>query len=76
MADDLASRLRPATDEEWPALLQAMAGAFAETPTGPYLEAPPPVAELDRSLGLWERGRVVATSGIYSRALSIPVAVS
>jgi predicted acetyltransferase len=75
VADDLASRLRPATDEEWPAFLQAMAGAFAETPTGPYLEAPPPVAELDRSLGLWERGRVVATSGIYSRALSIPGAV-
>ena len=28
---------------------------------------PSPVAELDRSLGLWDGDRVVATSGIYSR---------
>jgi predicted acetyltransferase len=70
--DDLASQLRPATPEEWPAFLQAMSGAFGETPTGPYLDSPPPVAEMDRSLGLFEDGAVVATAGIYSRTLTVP----
>ncbi len=72
---DVAAQLRPATPEEWPAFLQQMAGAFGEIPVGPYVEVPSPVAELDRSLGLWEGGRVVATSGIYSRELSVPGAV-
>ncbi len=72
---DVAAQLRPATPEEWPAFLQQMAGAFGETLVGPYVEVPSPVAELDRSLGLWEGGRVVATSGIYSRELSVPGAV-
>ena len=75
MADDLLSRLRPATAEEWGPWLQAMSGAFGETPTEPYLTTPPPVAELDRSLGLFEGDRVVATSGIYSRTLTVPGAV-
>jgi predicted acetyltransferase len=52
-----------------------MAGAFGETPSGPYLDTPPPVAELDRSLGLWDGDRLVATSGIYSRSLTVPGAV-
>ena len=55
--------LRPATAEEWPAFLQAMDGAFGETPTGPFLDTPPPVAELDRSLALCDGDRVVATGG-------------
>jgi predicted acetyltransferase len=72
VADDLAAQLRPATPEEWPAFLQAMTGAFGETPSGPYLDTPPPVAELDRSLGIFDGGRVAATSGIYSRTLTVP----
>jgi predicted acetyltransferase len=72
VADDLLSRLRPATAEEWGPWLQAMSGAFGETPTEPYLTTPPPVAEMDRSLGLFEDGRFVATSGIYSRTLTVP----
>jgi predicted acetyltransferase len=75
VADDPAPQLRPATPEEWPAFLKAMVGAFGETPTGPYVDTPPPVAELDRSLGLWDGDRVVATSGIYSRSLTVPGAV-
>ena len=75
MADDLDLQLRPATPEEWPEFLQRMVGTFGETPTGPYLDTPPPVAEMDRSLGLWDGDRIVATSGIYSRSLSIPGAV-
>jgi predicted acetyltransferase len=72
VADDLLSRLRPATAEEWGPWLQAMSGAFGETPTEPYLTTPPPVAELDRSLGLFDGGQVLATSGIYSRTLTVP----
>lgn len=75
MADDSALQLRPATAEEWPGFLKAMLGAFGETPTGPYTDTPPPVAEMDRSLGLWDGERVVATAGIYSRELTIPGAV-
>src|SRR5215217_5702996 len=52
-----------------------MSGAFGETPSGPFLDTPPPVAEMDRSLGLWDGDQVVATSGIYSRTLTVPGAV-
>jgi len=70
--DDLVSRLRPATAEEWGPWVQAMSTAFGDTATEPYLTTPPPVAELDRSLGLFEGDRVLATSGIYSRTLTVP----
>jgi predicted acetyltransferase len=75
VADDLASRLRPATADEWGPFLQAMSGAFGETPTEPYLTTPPPVAEMDRSLALFDGDQVAATSGIYSRTLTVPGAV-
>ena len=52
-----------------------MSTAFGEEPGGPWAGKPSPVAELDRSLGLWEGDRVVATSGIYSRSLTVPGAV-
>src|SRR3954471_24517261 len=52
--------------------MRAMIEVFGEDPSGPYVDEPPPVAELDRTLGLWEGDRVVATSGIYSRRLSVP----
>ena len=72
MPDDLVSRLRPVTAEEWGPWVQAMSTAFGDTATEPYLTTPPPVAELDRSLGLFEGDRVLATSGIYSRTLTVP----
>ena len=72
---DLAARLRPATPEEWPAFVRAMSAVFNEVPTGPYLDVPSPVAELDRSLALWDGDRVAATAGIYSRTLTVPGAV-
>jgi predicted acetyltransferase len=72
VADDLLSRLRPATPDEWGPWRQAMSDAFGGTPTEPYLTTAPPVAELDRSLGLFEGNRVLATSGIYSRTLTVP----
>ena len=63
---DLESQLRPARPEEWRAWRGAMSAAFGEELAGPYLDEPSPVAELDRSLGLWEGDRIVATSGIYT----------
>ncbi|MCW2634924.1 MAG: putative GCN5-related N-acetyltransferase [Blastococcus sp.] len=75
MTDDLAAQLRPATADDWPAFYRAMSAAFGETPSGPYLDSPPPVAEMDRSLALWDGDRVAVTAGIYSRSLSVPGAV-
>src|SRR5919106_16852 len=72
---DVESQLRPARPDEWRAWRGAMSAAFGEQLAGPYLDEPSPVAELDRSLGLWEGDRVVATSGIYSRMLTVPGAV-
>src|ERR671921_1648204 len=72
---DLESQLRPARPEEWRAWRGAMSAAFGEELAGPHLDEPAPVAELDRSLGLWEGDRIVATSGIYSRVLTVPGAV-
>src|SRR5688572_3578109 len=72
---DVESKLRPARPEEWRAWRGAMSASFGEAMTGPYLDEPPPVAELERSLGLWEGDRVVATAGIYTRVLTVPGAV-
>lgn len=72
MLDDLAAQLRPITAEEWPAFLRSMYGVFGDEPRGRYVDTPSPVAELDRSLALWEDDRVVATAGIYSRELTVP----
>jgi predicted acetyltransferase len=70
--DDLASQLRPVTADEWPAWIRSMSATFGEVPSGPYVDRPSPLAELERSLGLWDRGRVVATSGIYSLEMTVP----
>ena len=75
MADDVSSQLRPITAGQWPAFTGAMHAVFADAPPADFAERPPPVAELDRSLALWEGGRVVATSGICSRTLTVPGAV-
>ena len=68
---DASLDLRPATAEEWPRFARALFDAFAEeTPIG--WQEPPAVAELDRSLAMWEGDRPVATSGIYSQELTVP----
>ena len=72
---DLESSLRPARPEEWRAWRGAMSAAFGEELAGPFLDEPAPVAELERSLGLWDGDRIVATSGIYTRVLTVPGAV-
>ena len=69
---DVADQLRPATAEEWPRFSRAMAAVFGDEPSGPFFDRLPPVAELDRSLGLFDRGRVAATAGIYSLEMTVP----
>jgi predicted acetyltransferase len=69
---DVESQLRPFTAEEWPAVYRAMSDTFGEPLTGPYQDRPSPVAELDRSLSLWDGGRVVATGGAYSLTMTVP----
>ena len=66
-----AAALRPVTPDEWPTFARAMFDTFAEdVPDG--WDKVPAYAELDRSLSLWEDGRIVATSGIYSKELTVP----
>lgn len=64
---------RPATAEDWPRFNRTMDVVFGEESTGRYLDTPHPLAELDRSLGLFgEGGRVDATAGIYSLEMTVP----
>jgi predicted acetyltransferase len=69
---DLETQLRPITTEEWPEFFRAMHEVFAEETPGPFAERPTPIAELDRSLSLWDGERVAATAGIYSRTMTVP----
>jgi predicted acetyltransferase len=69
---DIADQLRPATAEEWPSFSRAMFTVFGEEAPASFVDDVPAHAELDRSLGLWEGDRVVATSGVYSRELTVP----
>ena len=55
--------------------MRAMIDVFGEDPSGPFTDEPSPIAELDRSLSLWEGDRVVATGGIFTRTLTVPGAV-
>jgi predicted acetyltransferase len=71
---DLADALRPVTAEEWPRFARAMFDAFAEEIPSNW-DKPPAVAELDRSLSLWDSDRVAATWGVYSKELTVPGAV-
>ncbi|MGY1814896.1 GNAT family N-acetyltransferase [Blastococcus sp. SYSU D00820] len=70
-----AAELRPVRPEEWPAFAAAMMQVFGEDPPASFLEKPTAVAELDRTLALFDGERVVATSGIYSRELTVPGAL-
>jgi predicted acetyltransferase len=69
---DLTDQLRPITADEWPRFARAMSNVFGDDPTGPFVDTVPPIAELDRSLGLFEGDRVAATSGIYSLEMTVP----
>ncbi|MGI8651306.1 MAG: GNAT family N-acetyltransferase [Geodermatophilaceae bacterium] len=71
--DDLESRLRPFTADEFDAAFACLSEGFGEDIT--EVEGDRMVFEPERTLGLWDGDRVVATSGIYSRDITIPGAV-
>jgi len=70
--DDIADRLRPVTALEWPRFQRAMSTTFGTRPSGPWVDEPSPLVELDRTLALVEDDRVAATSGVYSLEMSVP----
>lgn len=72
---EIADRLRPATAEEWPTFSRAVFTTFGDEAPASFVDSVPAHAELDRTLGLWDGDRVVATSGVYSRELTVPGAV-
>ncbi|SDY05924.1 Predicted acetyltransferase [Modestobacter sp. DSM 44400] len=72
---DCPHSLRPVTAAEWPRFFRAMSAVFGEEATGPYLDEPSAVADLDRTLCLFDGERVAATAGIYSLEMSVPGAV-
>ncbi len=73
MPDDIESRLRPFTADEFDAAFACLSEGFGEDITD--VEGDRMVFEPERTLGLWEGDRVVATSGIYTRDMTIPGAV-
>ncbi|MGI8722272.1 MAG: GNAT family N-acetyltransferase [Geodermatophilaceae bacterium] len=73
MPDDLESRLRPFTADEFEAAFACLSESFGEDIVD--VEGDRMVFEPARTLGLWDGDRVVATSGIYSRDITIPGAV-
>ncbi len=73
MPDDIESQLRPFTAEEFDAAFVCLAEGFGEDLTD--VEGDRMVFEPERTLGLWDGDRVVATAGIYTRDMTIPGAV-
>ncbi len=73
MPDDIESRLRPFTADEFDAAFACLSEGFGEDITD--VEGDRMVFEPERTLGLWDGDRVVATAGIYSRDITIPGAV-
>lgn len=73
MPDDIESRLRPFTSDEFDAAFACLSEGFGEDITD--VEGDRMVFEPERTLGLWDGDRVVATAGIYSRDMTIPGAV-
>lgn len=73
MPDDIETQLRPFTADEFEAAIACLSEGFGEDIT--EIEGDRMVFEPERTLGLWDGDRVVATSGIYSREMTIPGAV-
>lgn len=64
--------LRPITPEEFPAFARAGASAFGDQPSDEDIERSRETFEFERSLGVLDNGRFVATAGAYSFDLTLP----
>jgi predicted acetyltransferase len=68
--------MRPVSTEEWPGFLRTLMRSFHEDPQQDLADAERKIFEPDRSLAIFDAGQVVATSGVFSRELSIPGATA
>jgi predicted acetyltransferase len=64
--------LRPIRSDELAAFAEASEAAFHEAATPEYVERTARTLELPRTLAIFDDGRPVATTAIYSRELTIP----
>jgi predicted acetyltransferase len=65
--------IRPVTEAELPAYFGQLGRVFGgETPPAEEIAASSAEVELDRTLGVFEDGELVATMGVHSLALTVP----
>lgn len=64
--------LRPITPDEWAAFDRAIEVAFHSLPTAESIEEYRDGFEFDRSLAVFDRGRLVATTAAQSNSLTLP----
>jgi predicted acetyltransferase len=64
--------IRPVTEDEFPAFVAAEHVAFSEELKPERLEAIRAIAEIDRTLAAFDRGRIVGTAGAGSWELTVP----
>jgi predicted acetyltransferase len=64
--------MRPIVADEIPAFLRADSLAFFDTLDDADIERERPLVDLDRSLAVFDDGRIVATSGAYPFQLTVP----
>lgn len=64
--------LRPATQDEFEAFSRAVLSAFHREPTEADRERYGRIDEPQRSLACFEDGRIVATTGAFTRELTVP----
>jgi predicted acetyltransferase len=68
--DDL--ELRPVTDEEFAAYTASLESAFGFTNDAEDLEGWRSITDLDRTIGVFDDGRVVATAGAFNFDMTLP----
>ncbi|HEX6076125.1 MAG TPA: GNAT family N-acetyltransferase [Micromonosporaceae bacterium] len=64
--------MRPITDEEWPAFCRMLVHAFHEDAHQDVTDTERKIFEPERSLAIFDDDQVVATTGGFSRELSVP----
>src|SRR5919109_967609 len=64
--------LRPITDDELQAFVEAEHTPFSDTASSEDVESIRSIAEIDRTLAAFDGEQIVATAGIFSFELTVP----
>jgi predicted acetyltransferase len=64
--------LRPVTPEEWPEWVRADGAAFGYVPSDEHIERTRGIFPLDRSIGAFDRGRIVGTAASFPFEMTVP----